>query len=452
MNIVVLGGGKVGFTLVKQLAEENHDITLIDTNRRVSENASNSLDIKGIFGNGVNHQTQLEAEVPRSDLFIATAGSDELNMLCCLIAKHLGAKHTIARIRNPEYLDQLSFMRDELGLSMYINPDYSAAEEMFRLLRIPSALNVSTFPGSNVEIIELKVAEGSQLDGIMLKNFTKKYRTKALICAVRRGDEVYIPDGNFTINASDRISITAAPAEIEAFLALAGYPNQGVRRVMLVGGSRICYYLAEMLLHLGVEVTIIEQDEKRCIELSELLPKAMVICGDGSDQDVLLEEGIKEADAFASLTGVDEENIIIALYAQSIMTGKVIAKVNSSPLSAIALGIGLDSTITPKEITANQIISYVRGIQNPRGSGVESLRRIAGGRVEALEFTAKGSAAPIGILFKDLPTPPNLLISNIRRGKEDIVPGGNDMIMDGDKVIVITTKEHINDLSDIIKK
>lgn len=450
MKVVVVGDGKVGGTLTEQLSREGHDVTVIDKNRKVVDGAANVLDVMAICGNGASHLVQIEAGVPKADLLIAATNSDELNMLCCLVAKKLGARHTIARVRNPEYNDQLEYMREELGLSMAINPEYAAAREMFRMLRFPSALRIETFSRGKIELVEIRLREGSALDGLCLRDLAGRYKVKVLVCAVERGDEVIIPSGEFVLAPGDRINLAAAPVEIEKFFRALDILKQEARSVMIVGGSRVAYYLARMMLEIGVRVKIIDRDPQRCSELCGLLPKAIIIQGDGADQDLLLEEGIAETDAFVALTGIDEENIILSMYAASQKTGKVISKVNRSSLIPLVQGTGLESIISPKEITANRIISFVRALQNSLGSNVETLYKVVGGRVEALEFRAKENSPLIGIPLKDLRFRPNLLIAGIARGRSTIFPGGDDAIRADDRVIVVTTNTQLRDLSDIL--
>ena len=450
MKIIVVGGGKIGETLVEQLAREGHDLVLIDNQQRVIDETENRLDVMGVYGNGASHQVQMEAGVPRADLLIAATSSDELNILCCLVAKKLGARHTIARVRNPEYSDQLVFLRDELGLSMSINPEAAAAGELFRMLRFPSALKIETFSRGRVEMAEVRLREGGSLDGLYLHEFSRKFQVKVLVCIVQRGEEVFIPTGDFRMAAGDKISIAAGPSEIEQFFRAAGLMKEQAHSVMIVGGGRIAHYLGRKLLGIGVSVKIIDSNPQRCRQLCEQMPRAMIICGDGTKQELLFEEGLERVDAFVSLTGLDEQNAILSMFAASRGVSKVITKVSRTSLLSLVESAGLESVISPKEITANQIIRYVRAMQNSLGSNVETLYKLVGGRVEALEFRVSPEFSHIGVPLRDLTLKPNLLLACITRDGKAIIPGGNDSIVANDRVIIVTTNQQLRDLSDIL--
>ncbi|PWM25800.1 MAG: Trk system potassium transporter TrkA [Oscillospiraceae bacterium] len=450
MKIIVVGGGKIGETLVEQLAREGHDLVLIDNQQRVIDETENRLDVMGVYGNGASHQVQMEAGVPRADLLIAATSSDELNILCGLVAKKLGARHTIARVRNPEYSDQLVFLRDELGLSMSINPEAAAAGELFRMLRFPSALKIETFSRGRVEMAEVRLREGGSLDGLYLHEFSRKFQVKVLVCIVQRGEEVFIPTGDFRMAAGDKISIAAGPSEIEQFFRAAGLMKEQAHSVMIVGGGRIAHYLGRKLLGIGVSVKIIDSNPQRCRQLCEQMPRAMIICGDGTKQELLFEEGLERVDAFVSLTGLDEQNAILSMFAASRGVSKVITKVSRTSLLSLVESAGLESVISPKEITANQIIRYVRAMQNSLGSNVETLYKLVGGRVEALEFRVSPEFSHIGVPLRDLTLKPNLLLACITRDGKAIIPGGNDSIVANDRVIIVTTNQQLRDLSDIL--
>ncbi len=453
MRIIIVGNGKVGNTLAEQLSGEGHDIVIIDRSQQNIDNLVNSLDVMGICGNGASYRVLIEAEVSRADLLIACTSQDEVNLLCCLVAKKLGARHTIARVRNPEYSDQLVFMRDELGLSMSINPERVAAAELFKILRFPSAIKIETFSGNRVELADVKLREGSPLDGIYLRYLSKIYKGNALICAVRRENKTIIPDGNFMLKAGDKISVIAPAGDMLNFFAALGAVLPEAKNVMIIGGGRISFYLSRMLLDNGVHVKIIDVDPSRCDDLVRLLPGAMVICGDGTDQELLDEEGIRDMDAVIALTGVDEENIILSLYAQTKIEGKVITKVNRSTLMNIAETTGLDSIVSPRVLTANLIVRYVRAMQNSLGSNIETLHRVAGGEAEALEFRVGKSFPMLGVPLKALSLKPGILIASISRDGKTIIPGGRDAIMADDRVVVISTADsRFEDLSEILQK
>jgi len=451
MKIVIVGDGKVGRALAEQLSKEGHDIVIIDQSAKVVDESVNSLDVMGITGNGASYEVQHEAGVEKSDLLIAATSSDELNILCCLVAKKLGTKATIARVRNPEYSQQLSFMRDELGLSLVINPELAAANEISRILRFPSALKVDTFSRGRTELIELKIASDSKLADIALHELEKKYQIKILVCAVQRADNVYIPTGDFILRAGDRIYITGDMDSVTTFVKTFDMDKEKVRSAMLIGGGKIAYYLAKMLEVTGVKVKIIEQDSNRCLELSEALRNALIINGDGTDQELLSEEGIAETDAVVALTGIDEENILIAMYANTKKVSKVIAKVNRKSFIGMLGSVGIESVISPKDITVSYILRFVRAMQNSMGSNVTTLHRIVEDKAEALEFSVGRYSGCIGKKLKDLRLKPNLLIACIIRGNKIIIPHGDDAINENDNVIVVTTNQFLRDLDDILQ-
>jgi len=450
MRIVIVGNGKVGSTLAEQLSNEDHEIVIVDRNQQNVDDSVNSLDVIGVCGNGASYQVLLEADVPKADLLIACTSQDEINLLCCLVARKLGAKNTIARVRNPEYSDQLVFMRDELGLSMSINPERAAASEIFRILQFPSALKIESFSNKRVEIAEIKLRDDSPLDGVYLRDLHKTYKGKALICAVQRDGSVAIPDGNFMLKARDKISVIAPASDMLDFFSSFGTLLPAAKDVMIIGGGRISFYLSRMLIETGARVKIIDSNAERCAELSRALPKATIILGDGTDQDLLDEEGLEDMDAVLVLTGLDEENIILALYAQAHCDGKVVTKVNRTSLASIAESTGLESIISPRMLTANIIVRYVRAMQNSFGSNVETLHRLAGGSVEALEFKVSNSFPALDTPLMDIKLKPNILIGCISRGGKTIVPGGRDCISVGDRVIIITTNHNFDDLSEIL--
>lgn len=451
MNVVIAGCGKVGNELAQQLSQEGHAVTVIDISAKRVEEAGNQYDVMGIVGNCATLQVQTDALVPKADLLIACTASDEQNLLSCLVARKLGAKHTIARVRDPAYADQLDFLAEELGLSMHINPEYSAASEIFRLLRFPSAQKLDVFAGGRVEIVEVTVPEGSDLAGLMLKDLARTFNARILVCAVLREEQVSIPDGSFVLRAGDRISITGAPTEVESVFRKLGILRKRVNDVLLAGGGRISYYLARMLAEIGVRAVVVEKDEARCEALCELLPKALIIHGDGTDHELLGEAGIHGMDGVAALTGSDEENIIFGLYAASLQLRKVVVKVNNGNLIRLGERAGLESVISPKHITANMILRYVRGMSHSLDSNVEALHSICGGLAEALEFAVgRQASAVLGIPLKDLATRKNLLVACIIRGGRAIIPGGQDVIRSGDHVIVVTTEQGLDDITDIL--
>ncbi len=452
MKIVVAGCGKIGRTVVGSLVSEGHDVIAIDNDQSLLDELTNIYDIMVICGNCADSDVLIECGIKNVDLFVALTGSDELNMLSCFLAKRMGASDTIARIRNPEYNDDsLVFMREQLDLSMSINPDMLIAKELFNILRLPSAVKIDSFSRRNFEMIEIIVKSGSELDGVKLSEFKGKSDFKVLICAVNRGERVYIPDGNFVIQAGDRIGISASHSEIAKLFKAIGIMRKQSKNVIIMGGSKSSLYLAKMLINSGTNVKIIEKDPARCEELCEKIPQALIINGDGTHQELLLEEGLRSTDAFVALTGMDEENILISIYAASLNVPTVISKVNSSELALLANRLGLDCIVSPKRVTADIFVRYARALENSMGSNVETLYKIMDGMAEALEFRVHPEAKLIDIPLKDLKFKQNVLIAGIIRGKKTIIPGGNDIILPDDRVIVVTSGHKFNDLTDILK-
>ena len=452
MKIIVIGGGKIGTTLIASLVTEGHDVTVLDSDPDVITQITNVYDVMGVCGNGADSDILLEAGAENADVVAAVTGFDELNMLACFLAKRLGAGNTVARIRNPEYNDRsLSFMKQQLDISVSINPERLAAKELFNILRLPSAVKIDTFSTRNFEIIELWLKEGSVFANKKLIDLRNEFSAKFLVCAVQRGEEAYIPDGNFILKSGDKIGITASPAEIAKLLKEMGIQKSRARNVMILGGSRTAYYLAKMLTAGGNSVTIIERDRKLCEELSESLPKAVVVNADGANQEVLLEEGLKTFDAFVGLTGMDEENILLSSFASSLNVPKVIAKVNRDELIPLAEHWGLDSFVSPKKLIADVIVQYARALQNSEGSSVETLYKLMDDKVEALEFRVKQGLSILQKPFRDLQLKPNILIAGIVRDRKTIIPSGDDMLLAGDKVIILAAKTRLNDLSDILR-
>lgn len=452
MKIIIVGCGKIGTTLLSNLVSEGHDVTVIDNNPAVVREATNIHDAIGVCGNGADCETLEEANAASADLVIAATASDELNMLSCFMAKRLGAKYTIARIRNPEYNDQsLGFILHQLDLSMSINPELMAAKELFALLRLPSAAKVETFSVNNFEIIELRLKANSPLDGMKLSDLRSKYKQKFLICAVGREDKAYIPDGNFVLKSGDKIGLTATRGEISSLLKDLGIQKKQSRSVMIMGGSKIAYYLAKMLMSTGISVTVIEKNPAICEEFSETLPKAIIINGDGTDQELLLENGLKSVDSFVALTGMDEANILISSFAASQNLPQVIAKVNRDELIPLAEQWGLDCIISPKKLVADKLLQYARALDNSQGSSMETLYKLMDEKVEVLEFSVKPDFPELSIPLKELKTKPNTLFAGIIRNRKIIIPSGNDILLAGDRVVVLAANQRINALSDILK-
>lgn len=450
MKIIIVGCGKVGTTLAEQLNRENHDITLIDCDSEALQSISDSTDVMSVTGNGAVYQVQMEAGIKEADLLIATTNSDELNMLCCLIAKKAGNCHTIARIRNPEYSAEINYIREELNLSLAINPELAAAREIARLLRFPNAIKIELFAKGRIELLKFMIPKDSILDRMKVMDVVSRLKSNVLICAVERGDDVVIPDGNFEMRGGDKISFIAPHADCADFFRKAGIENNTVNSAMFVGGGKLTVYLAKALADTKIKIKIIEQDEEQCRILSELLPHAMIIHGDGSDQKLLLEEGIRQTEAFASLTGFDEENILLSLYAASQSRAKLITKVNKITFENVINALNLGSVIYPKMLTADIILQYVRAMQNSMGSNIETLYKIVADKAEALEFRVRGDSPVLGIPLEKLRTRNNLLVACINRNGRIIMPRGKDTLEAGDTVIIVTTHTGLNDLKDIL--
>ncbi len=450
MKIVLIGVGKVGKKIADQLTPEDHDIIVVDNDPVRINTLNNNQDVMVIQGNGALYDVQLEAEVDKADVVVATTPEDELNMMVCLLAKKLGAKRCIARVRTPGYYNQIGILKDDLGLSMAINPEHNAATEIMRILLLPEAAQIETFVKGKVELIQFKIGEDSLLAGLSLSEIYKKYKVKLLICSIERDGEVIIPDGSNTLMAGDRISVACAHDDAERFFKRIGAAKQKIKSVMIVGGGRVCYYLAKGLVEAGMDVKIIESDYKRCLELSELLEGVNIINADGTDHIVLKEEGIESVDAFVSLTGIDEENMIMAMYAQSKNVSKVVAKVTRGSYVALSDHIGLDSIVSPKQLAADLILSYIRALKNSEHSNnVETIYKIVNEKVEALEFSVREDAPYLNTKLKDLRTKKNVLIAAIVRNRKIIIPCGDDHIAKNDSVIVVTTDQAYHELSDI---
>lgn len=451
MKITVVGCGKIGCTVINALLTEGHEIVAIDNDPDVISDITNIYDVMTVCGSGTDSDVLLEAG--NADLLIAVTGSDEFNMLTCFIAKRLGIRHTIARIRKPEYNDKsLSFLKKELGLSMAINPERLVSREMFNILKLPSAIKVEEFSRGNFEMVELILKENSPLDGVSLIDLKKKHPDNFLVCAVQRGDKLYIPDGNFVLKSGDKIGITSSSVEIQRLLRKLGILQKQARDVMILGATRTSYYLSKLLLAAGNSVKIIDADRERCKEFSDSLPGSVIINGDPARQELLLEEGIGNVDAVVALTGMDEENILLSYFAAMQNVPKVIAKVNRNEFLPTAERLGIDSVASQIRTVGDVTVRYARALENSMGSKVETLYKLMNGNAEALEFAVNGESKIIKIPFKELPTKSNILIAGIIRGRKTIIPSGDDMIMPGDRVVVISGGGRLNDLSDIVDK
>lgn len=452
MNIIIVGCGKVGLKLIEQLSQEKeHNITCIDLKYSIVQDAIGQYDIMGVVGNGVSHDTLIEAGVSDSDLIIAVTGSDELNLLVCLMAKKLGNCRTIARVRRPEYSKEIPLIREDLGLAMVINPEQAAANEIARVLRFPSAIQIDTFAKGRVEILKFKIPEDSVLNNMPISDISAKLKCDILVCGVERAEEICIPGGDFVLKSGDYISILSSISNESYFFKKIGFKTNSVKDTIIVGGGATAYYLAHQLLQTGISVKIIEKDPERCDVLCRLLPKATIINADGSETRVLMEEGIEYAQSFVALTNIDEENIMLTLFAKSKTNGKLVTKVNRIEYGDVIGSLNLDTVIYPKDITAEYIIRFVRAKNNSPSSRIETIHLILDGKAEALEFRIKENSPVVGVTIEKLRLKNNILIACINRGGNIFAPRGHDMIMPNDTVIVVTTHSGFDSISDILQ-
>jgi trk system potassium uptake protein TrkA len=451
MKIVIIGLGTIGRTILKSLAGEGHTITIIDEDKDKIEGLIEKYDVFGVVGNGACLEIQKEAGVMDADLAIVLTNSDELNVFACLVAKKIGVKNTIARVRNPDYRTQIMTMKDELGISMIVNPEKDTATEIFNLINLPSIAQVEHFAKGRVLIVEIVAEKGCSLIGETLISLGKKLNTKVLICAVQRGQSVTIPTGHFVIEEGDRIHLTSDVKSLRDFLAEINLIKSPLKNIMIVGGNKIGYYLADELSKKKYRIKLIEGNKKTAEELAESLPRVTVIHGNGTQHDLLLEEGIEAMDAFVALTDIDEENMVVSMFANKMNVRKTITQIKSDDLYGMLDELGIKNNVSPKDIVANRIISYIRAIANTRGSNVLTLYRLVNNQVEALEFLAKKQERIYDKPLKDLKIKENCLIACIIRQNDVIIPNGNDCIKLGDNVIVVTTHKNFDDLTDIFE-
>lgn len=450
MHVIIVGCGKVGTALAVKLSQEDNNVTVVDKDPRVIRAVTAMYDVMGIVGNGASYNTLREADIEHADLLIAVSKSDELNLLCCVVARRAARCHTIARVRSAVYREDREFIRRELGLSMIINPEFAAAQEIARLLRFPSAIEIDSFAKGRIEMLRFKVPAGSRLSGMKIMDVSEAQKD-LLICAAERGGNVVIPDGSYQIEAGDSLSILATPKMASEFFRRIGVKTNQVHSAMIVGGGEITYYLSSILIQMGIQVTIIEKNKERCETLSDLLPEATIIYGDGSDQELLREENIEGMGAFVACTDMDEENIILSLYARDKVAVKVVTKINHLNFNDVIHSLDLDSLIYPKHITAESILQYVRAMKNSIGSNVETLYKLMDDRVEALEFIIHKNCEIKEIRLEKLRLRKNILIAGINRKGRMIVPGGQDSFLEGDSVIVVTTMSGLRNIEDILE-
>lgn len=450
MRLIIVGAGKVGATLVEKLSMENHDLVIVDKNAQHIEGLLNKYDVQGICGGGCDRSILAEAGADKADFLIACTSRDELNVLCCMLAKKMGTRYTVARVREPEYFTETDYMSKELGLDLLFNPEYRTAMEIAQVLKFPSAVNIETFAGGSVVMMELKINSGNPVIGKQISDIIKEYEVKVLFGLVERDSRVFIPRGDFVLAEGDRVHVTATETEMAAFSKKLHIFKQRAKSVFIIGGGKIAYYLAKELLETGVDVKIIEKDEDRCIELSEELPRATILFGDGTDQEVLDEEGLRKSDACVTLTGMDEENVIISLYAASRKVGKVVTKVDRPTVAHMVKNLGLDTVLSPRNVIANQILRFVRATQSGSETGIKNLYRLHE-HVEALEFTLSADCPFLDICLKDLKIKQNFLVCGIVRDGNFLVPAGDTRFLPHDNVLVITTDRRVNDLNQILK-
>lgn len=456
LSIIIVGCGKVGATLVEQLSREGHDITVIDKNRELVQYISDTYDVMYVVGNGASYSVQKEAGIEKADLIIAVTESDELNLLCCTVARRVANCSAIARVRTPDYSEDISYLQERLGLAMIFNPELETAREAARMLSLPTALEIASFAHGQAELVTFKIPGGNKLDGMKLWDMSKSIpadiETNVVICAVERADQVYIPSGNFQMQCGDTVSFVSTARIARKFLRSIGFKTRQVRSTMVIGGGRSSYYLAQELLSMGIEVKIIEKSRQRCEELCELIPDANIINGDGTSETLLQEEGIEFAESFVALTGIDEENILLTLHARNVSDAKVITKINRISFRNAINTLDLGSVLYPRYITSEAIVAYVRSKHNSMNSNVETLNYICNNQVEAVEFRVNEASAVTGRMLKDLKPKmkKDILIASINRNGKILIPSGIDSIEVGDTVMVVTTHSGFNDIRDIL--
>ena len=450
MKIILVGGGKVGTALARQLSEEGHNVTVIDTNKPRVEHISEAYDVMGIVGNGASIATLYEAGIEEADVFIAITGSDELNLLCCMFAKKAGHCHTIARVRNPSYSHELEFIKKQTGISAIVNPEMAAAMEISHLLRFPGASKIDTFADGRVRLIKCALTEAQGMDGMAIRDILSRLGSDVLVCAVERGADVLIPNGDFVLRNGDQVTFLATQERARDFFQKINLPVRPVKNALIVGGGAIAFYLSQELLENKVRVRIVERDPARCIQLAEELPEAQILNEDGSNRDFLLSEGLGSAEAFVALTNIDEENVLLTLFAKKHSKGKLVTKINRLEFDDIISGLELGSIVYPKYMTCDYIVQYVRALQNEAGNNVKTLYRILDDRVEALEFTVHEESKATGVPLSRLRLKQNLLLCCIMRGEQILIPRGGDEIQVGDNVIVVTLEHGLHDLRDIV--
>ena len=451
MNIIIVGCGKVGSTLAEQLTNEGHDITVIDTSEEAIKRVTSQCDVMGVCGSCAVPSVLEEAEAGKAEVFIAATGNDEANLVACLLARKLGAKHTIARLRNQEYLQSGDSLRETMDLNLAINPDYVTAEVISRVLQFPAATQVDSFPDCELEIVTFRIAKNSPLHGMTLSRLPSLVKSRVLVCCAERDGEFCIPDGNFLLKAGDRISVTAPPRALRKFFSAAGASNRPVKNVILLGGSRIAQHLTLLLESTGVRVSILERDYDRCQSLAEKLPGADIICADGADTAVLQQSGLPDADGFVALTNFDEDNLILSMYAEKLGVKRVVSKVNNDKFIELLRDVFPDSTLSPKNLVAERIEGYVRGLAHASDkSTIEALYYLGDQNVTATEFVVGEKASCVGHTLAELKIKPGVLLAAVVRGGKSFLPNGSTSLRPGDRVVVVTANRNILNLDDIL--
>lgn len=449
LNIIIVGCGVVGTALVEQLVLENHDITVVDTSPQKVQKITDMYDVMGVVGNGASFSVQKDAGIIDADLIIAVTDSDELNLLCCTVASRVGHCATIAKVRNPEYSHELNHIKDKLGLAMIVNPEYEASREIYRILCLPTALEVTSFAHGKADLVKIRIPHGNILDGMTLAQLGKS-TNDVLICGVERDKQIYIPTGDFELKAGDMISFVAPAKKVSDFFKHIGFKTNKVKNTMIIGGGDAGYYLAKRLSDNGIDVCLIDKDKERCEEIATLLPKVVVINGNGVDEDLLNEEGIQSAESFVTLTGSDEENILLTVHAKQFSNAKLVTKINKIRFKDAINNLDIGSVIYPRYITSEAIIAYVRAKNASKGSNVETLYHLFDHRVEAVEFKIDKESKVTNTPIMKLKLKDNLLICFIFRRGKVIIPSGQDCILPGDSVMIVTTHTGFNDISNIL--
>ena len=452
MNVIIVGCGRVGCTLAEKLIEDGgNSVTVVDMDSVKVQELTERFDVMGVVGNGATHTTLLEADIKSADLFIAVTNSDELNLLCCMVAKKEGDCQVIARLKSPEYSEEVEYLQDELGLALVINPEYAAAEEIARILRFPAAIKIEPFAKGKVELIKFRLPEDSHIVGMSVKDVMIRYKCDVLVCTIERGDDSYIANGDFVFEAKDIVTIVASPKNAKEFFKIINYKGHSIKNAIVVGGGVITHYLCEILDRSGITLKIIEKDRKVCEELAGLFPACKIINGNATDKELLLEEGVKSAGAFVALSKHDEENILLSLFVQEVCQGKLITKINRIDYDNVLNRLELDTTICPTHITSDVILRYVRSARKTRGSNIETLYNIIPGEVEATEFIIKERSLIAEKPLSKLRFKENVLVAAIYRDKKVIIPRGNDVIQAGDAVVIVSKRTGLHDITEVLR-